>query len=207
MIYSACKKVANRPGVAKDSGAENVSRCVKCCQPTQVYGSRWCKDCAYPGIDRDYMEGSLHIIKVGIDPGTKTGFAMTENGTLVYLQTLPIHEAMDKVRHLAVNTPNLSVTYEDARKRKWFGKADAQQAKYGAGVREGAGAAKRDSTIWADFLESIIDAKNIIAVAPRNTKLSDEMFKRITGWAGRTSNHSRDAAMMIWDGKKSGRGQ
>ncbi|QBP09356.1 hypothetical protein [Cupriavidus metallidurans] len=36
--------------------------CLKCRGPVQVFGSRWCKDCHYPGIDetyqryRDYIE-------------------------------------------------------------------------------------------------------------------------------------------------------
>ena len=29
-------------------------RCYKCNKPTQVFGSRWCAECWYPGIDKDY---------------------------------------------------------------------------------------------------------------------------------------------------------
>ncbi|MGT2505696.1 hypothetical protein [Cupriavidus basilensis] len=28
--------------------------CYKCREEVQVYGSRWCADCHYPGIDDDY---------------------------------------------------------------------------------------------------------------------------------------------------------
>lgn len=28
--------------------------CVKCRKPCQVFGCRWCANCYYPGIDRDY---------------------------------------------------------------------------------------------------------------------------------------------------------
>ena len=33
-------------------------RCIKpwCGKITEVYGSRWCQECWYPGIDRDYAE-------------------------------------------------------------------------------------------------------------------------------------------------------
>lgn len=29
--------------------------CLKCRGWVQVFGSRWCQDCYYPGIDRDYQ--------------------------------------------------------------------------------------------------------------------------------------------------------
>jgi hypothetical protein len=32
-----------------------VTRCRKCRCETQVFGSSWCQDCYYPGIDRDYQ--------------------------------------------------------------------------------------------------------------------------------------------------------
>ncbi len=28
--------------------------CAKCGKPTEVYGSKWCSTCHYPGIDEDY---------------------------------------------------------------------------------------------------------------------------------------------------------
>ncbi|WP_278651933.1 hypothetical protein [Pandoraea pnomenusa] len=35
-------------------GNVTMCHCYKCRKPTQVYGSRWCADCAYPSIDQDY---------------------------------------------------------------------------------------------------------------------------------------------------------
>ncbi|WP_250865636.1 hypothetical protein [Caballeronia sp. INSB1] len=32
-----------------------VCRCQKCGKETQVFGSRWCADCHYPGIDQDWQ--------------------------------------------------------------------------------------------------------------------------------------------------------
>ncbi len=34
--------------------SDGVCRCYRCWKPTQVYGSRWCADCYYPSIDKDY---------------------------------------------------------------------------------------------------------------------------------------------------------
>ncbi len=34
----------------------DVCQCERCRRPTQVFGSRWCAACHYPGIDEDYAE-------------------------------------------------------------------------------------------------------------------------------------------------------
>ncbi|USD64197.1 hypothetical protein [Vibrio sp. SCSIO 43136] len=31
-------------------------KCLRCKKEVQVYGSRWCQDCYYPGIDETYDE-------------------------------------------------------------------------------------------------------------------------------------------------------
>jgi hypothetical protein len=83
------------------------------------------------------------------------------------------------------------VRFEDARLRKWFGNAGREKL-------QGAGSIKRDCVIWNDFLTR----KQIPfeAVAPKNnkTKLSSKAFKEITKYEGKTSEHSRDAAMLVF---------
>jgi hypothetical protein len=115
------------------------------------------------------------------------------------ITSLPIHAALEKVKNLAnfYSFRNLGVTvvFEDARQRTWFGRNTA--AKDRARL-QGAGSVKRDSTIWEDALKDWgIPYKK---VAPKNnlTKLSDEAFRRLTGWAKRTNEHGRDAAMLVF---------
>lgn len=111
-----------------------------------------------------------------------------------------IHEAMRIVLHSFefLGQAGCLVRFEDARLRRWFGKMDAEQAKYGAAVREGAGSIKRDCTIWEDFLTD----KGIPfeKTAPKNnkTKLKADIFARITGWTGLTNEHGRDSAMLVF---------
>lgn len=138
------------------------------------------------------------MIRVGIDCGVKTGFAVAHKGVLNRVETLTITKAMEEVKALHGQYPDLIVRIEDARLRTWFGSADARQARSGAGIREGVGSVKRDCSIWEQFcIEQKIEYQ-LVHPAANTTKTKDEYFKRLTGWVGRTSEHSRDAAMLIF---------
>ncbi|MCU4436116.1 hypothetical protein KTH93_11615 [Acinetobacter bereziniae] len=137
------------------------------------------------------------MIKVGIDCGVKTGFAVAENGVLTRVETLTITKAMDAIKELHSQYPEMIVRIEDARKRTWFGNADARQAKSGAGVREGVGSVKRDCSIWEQFCIEQKIKFDLVHPAANLTKTKDAYFQKITGWTGRTSEHSRDAAMLV----------
>ena len=133
---------------------------------------------------------------IGIDTGTNTGFAVWDliDKQFVAIKTYKIDEAMEHVLllHNIIGLSKIFVRFEDARLRKWFGKAGREQL-------QGAGSIKRDCVIWEDFLTR----KGIAfeAVAPKNnrTKLTAEAFKKITGSKGKTSEHARDAAMLVFN--------
>ena len=135
------------------------------------------------------------MICIGIDPGTHTGVAVwdTRLGRFLNLETLPIHQALVVVLmwRNRVGHDDLQVVFEDARQRTWFGKGDTY-AKL-----QGAGSVKRDCSIWEDFCKDYgiqYWAKPPVKGA---TKVSAEYFKTISGYQGRTSEHSRDAAMLV----------
>ena len=137
---------------------------------------------------------------IGIDTGVNTGLAVwdAKEKRLVKLDTMMIHEAIDYIEWhykddgLLMTQSNTFFRVEDARKRKWFGNSGKEKA-------QGAGSIKRDAKIWEDFLTD--NGYNFEMVAPKNntTKLDDFVFKKITGWVGRTSSHSRDAAMLVYN--------
>lgn len=128
------------------------------------------------------------MIYIGIDPGTNTGVAAWDSDTHAWrsIQTMTIMEAIDLCRWMA-QTQQVTIIMEDARLRKWFGNSGREQL-------QGAGSIKRDCTIWQEVFP------DIIKVAPKSnkTKLSSEAFAKITGWDKRTSNHARDAAMLVF---------
>lgn len=136
---------------------------------------------------------------IGIDCGTNTGFAVWDPARREFtkLKTLAIHRAMEAVKALhEMPGVTVEVYFEDARLRNWF-EHERNASEY-RGKLMGAGAVKRDSAIWEDFLTDYkIPFK---AVAPKNnaTKVEVDFFNRITGWEGSSSEHSRDAAMLVF---------
>lgn len=138
------------------------------------------------------------MILIGIDPGVQTGLAVSINGKLTRVETHGAVSAMREVLHLCqYGLPTGAsplVRFEDARKRKWFGSK-------GPEALQGAGSIKRDCSIWEEFCELHKIPFAPIAPAKGSTKWSDAQFRRLTGWEGRTSEHGRDAALLVWGAK------
>ena len=129
---------------------------------------------------------------IGIDPGTHTGMAVwdSKEGKFLSLETLPIHRAMVEVMNLRIGR-EIQVVFEDARQRKWYGEGDTN-AKL-----QGAGSVKRDCSIWEEFCKDYGIPFRAIPPVKGATKITPEYFKLISHYQGRTSEHSRDAAMLV----------
>lgn len=135
-------------------------------------------------------------VLIGIDTGVKTGYAVAHDlgngGQLEEVQTLSITQAMDRVKQLAeqYGKENMKLYIEDARKRTFV-----------TGGREklqGVGSVKRDALIWEDWCKE--QEFHYLMVEPKanTTKLKADQFKKRTGWTKRTSEHARDAAMLVF---------
>lgn len=135
------------------------------------------------------------MILIGIDTGVKTGFAHSVNGQFVELSTQTILSAMAKVLDIHNDAKlagtKLVVCIEDVRLRKWV------DPRLGKERMRGIGSVERDCSIWQEFCER--NGIPHIFVAPKaiQTKLSEKDFNMITKWPYKTSEHARDAAMMI----------
>lgn len=129
---------------------------------------------------------------IGIDVGTHTGVAVWDKSEkrFVEIQTTSILKAMEIVKKYE-KIDIVQVRLEDARKRKWFGDSGRERL-------QGAGSVKRDCVIWEEFLNDRKIPYMLIAPKNNNTKLSSESFKKITGYSGRTNEHTRDAAMLVF---------
>ena len=134
------------------------------------------------------------MICIGIDPGKHTGVAIwdTREGRFLSLDTMPIHDALDLVRGYAnINNRDMQVVFEDARQRTWYGKGDTNAK------AQGAGSVKRDCTIWEDFCKDYDIPYWAKPPVKGATKVSADYFKMVSHYQGRTSEHSRDAAMLV----------
>lgn len=131
---------------------------------------------------------------IGIDPGTHTGIADWDASTQRFTQiiTLPVHRALAYVLEAIHTSPRPPVIFEDARQRTWFGHNVGRER------LQGAGAAKRDATIWADFLEDHEVPHIARKPGAGSTGWNAEKFRHITKWEGRTSEHARDAGVLVY---------
>ena len=138
------------------------------------------------------------MIYIGIDTGVHTGIAVwdSERKEFVMVDTLKIHEALQIVSSYAYKDIPLCVRFEDARQRKWIPMSKNMTAELGRA--QGAGYVKAHCHIWEDFLTDYRIPFEAIAPRRNVTKLSAEQFGRITGYKRRTSEHARDAAMLVY---------
>jgi hypothetical protein len=128
---------------------------------------------------------------IGIDTGVHTGVATfnTATSTLDHVATTTITRAMSYIATL--NTAEVVLFIEDARLRHWFGNTGRERLR-------GAGSVCRDSQIWETFAKENNIRHYLIAPRHNKTKLTATQFNCITGYKGRTTEHARDAAMLVW---------
>lgn len=133
---------------------------------------------------------TANLVWVGIDPGTNTGLAVKHDCTFSQIRTVTICEAIEEVKRLHVEFGDLlKLRIEDARLRTYFGNAGREKLM-------GAGSIKRDCTIWEEEMNRL--GIPFQMVHPKDVKATtSDYFKKITGWAGRTSIHAREAAWLI----------
>lgn len=137
------------------------------------------------------------MIWIGIDPGRHTGFAVWDGTGFRDISTLPLHEALRRTHHILNTEPDeVMVVFEDARKRKWIPR-EKSVSDY-RGKLMGAGSVKKDCVIIEDFCKDYGIPFEALAPRPRMTKWDDKVFARMTGYTGRTSEHGRDAALLVW---------
>jgi hypothetical protein len=136
----------------------------------------------------------MNTLLIGIDPGKKTGISLYSptQKSLMLCETLGICQAMDTVTKLQQDGIPIEVYFEDARLRKWIPKSSGRE------VLQGAGSIKRDCSIWEEFC--IFHGIECHPISPKDnmTKLNAKTFQKITGWSGKTSEHSRDSGMLVF---------
>jgi hypothetical protein len=138
------------------------------------------------------IEGAvMSNLIVGIDPGVNTGFAIwnCEKKEFEEIGSRGIVSAMQIIRWKISDIK--FIRFEDARQRKWFDKK-------GIEALQGAGSIKRDCKIWQEFCEYHKFKYEMIKPQKNQTKWTSEYFKKVTGWTGRTNEHGRDAAVLVF---------
>lgn len=130
---------------------------------------------------------------MGIDPGAFTGLAIIQNGLLVGLMTIEPHFIES---HLAAWQP-ARVVYEDSRLQShvWTGAASKAAA-----VKMARNIGEIDA--WCKLIVAVCAKLGIdchgISPAGKGAKLNAAQFAKLTGWAGTSNAHERDAGAVAW---------
>ena len=134
---------------------------------------------------------------IGLDPGTRTGVAVWDanNKQFVEICTASIIGAMKIVKDYA-DTRRVTLVAEDARQRKYLPR-EKNLSEY-RGKLMGAGSVKRDCEIWQEFAEYYCIPIEFVPPRKGATTWDAGYFAKVTGWKGRTSNHARDAALLVF---------
>ena len=132
---------------------------------------------------------------LGIDPGASTGLAFYEGGALTWLRTIEPH----RIEHLVRDIAPARVVFEDSRleRRAWNART---KAAYGAALATARSLGQVDA--WCSLITAVcadigIPAHGISPTA-KGAKLDAAAFTLATGWAGRSNQPERDAAMVAW---------
>ena len=133
------------------------------------------------------------MVLIGLDPGVHTGLAVFQNGALVELAT--IHPA--SIRSALVQWSPKRVVFEDSRlqSHNWTTHAARAAAlKMARNIGEVDGYCR----IIVEHCAELGIAAHGISPKGKGAKMDADSFRELTGWAGRTNQHERDAAMVCW---------
>ncbi|MBT4401559.1 MAG: hypothetical protein HN590_16115 [Calditrichaeota bacterium] len=142
------------------------------------------------------------ILKIGIDPGINTGYTELENGKIVFIKTLTFWTAVKRLEILAALSQKeknqLQVFIEDPGLIKPTFPRDVNQA-VKQKISQDVGRNKRDAQLLIELCEQKgIPVTRVRPSSRTMTKLPADKFKMITKYTGRTSEHARDACMLVW---------
>lgn len=138
---------------------------------------------------------------IGIDPGTKTGVAIWDRKirAFVLIDTLGVVEALldmgNFIQRQAEAGEKVLMRCENPNTWVPYNKMSAEESSL---RKQGAGSVKRDFAIWKEFAEMFEIPFEPVSLRSAQKKMDASAFKQITGLKTRTSNHARDAAMLVY---------
>lgn len=133
------------------------------------------------------------MIVLGVDPGAHTGIALFENGKLLELKTVAPHQIHAALLDMAPSR----VIFEDSRLQShtW-----TQTTNRAASLKMARNVGEIDA--WCKLIVGLCETLKIPAhgISPqgKGAKLDAAKFAELTGWAGKSNQHERDAGIVAW---------
>ncbi len=134
-------------------------------------------------------------ILIGIDPGTHNGVGVWNGRELTELHDFKTWEILQWLGRMhAVHGDRLYVFIEDPNTWVSFGgsKEDA------ASRAQGAGSVKRSYKVLTEYMEDHGIHFTPTRLQGGLKKLEKEYFNKLTGWTGKSTEHSRDGSMIVF---------
>lgn len=134
---------------------------------------------------------------IGIDPGVSTGYAVwdREEKTLTNVTTLEFWGAFERAQLLKPGYVEIIIE-DPTGNLPTFAKAGDGTARKREKISQNVGSNKREAQLLIEGLRR--RGYTVRTVTPTKKKWDVETFRRLTGYAGQTSQHSRDAARLVW---------
>lgn len=134
---------------------------------------------------------------IGIDPGKHTGVAVWDRQGRYFTDviTLDFFGALNFLKHY--NPTYTQIVIEDATQNKPTFRRKGQRVGVADRMAQNVGSVKRDTQLLIEWCER--HGFTVRKVKPDQSKLNAAAFKRTTKYIGRTSQHARDAAMLVYD--------
>jgi hypothetical protein len=138
---------------------------------------------------------------IGIDCGVKTGLAVWDRKEKQFaeIETYDFWSAFFRIFGKADHEETLIFVEDPSKNKPVFIKKGVHGGRQALKIAQNVGGVKRESQLMIDGLKHA--GYEVKAVRPKKgsmTKLKAEAFKQITGYTGRTNEHTRDAAMLVF---------
>jgi hypothetical protein len=131
---------------------------------------------------------------IGIDPGANTGVAIYHDGKLSELRTM---NALKLCAWIPGASPTL-VILEDSTLTSHIFTAPGVAHRAALKVARNIGEVDAYCKIIKQVCGDLGIAYRSISPKDKGKKIDAKEFERITGWAGKSNQHERDAAMVAW---------
>jgi hypothetical protein len=140
---------------------------------------------------------------LGIDGGTKTGFAVWDRKErkFVDIKTTSFWKFFPLLDEFGLHPQNTNVYVENPSENKpVFMKKGVKNMNMMLKVAQNVGGVKRETELLIEGLENA--GFDVIKIPPRKgsyTKMKAEPFKNLTKYDKKTSEHGRDAGMLVFN--------
>ncbi len=157
----------------------------------------------------NWGSNQFHDYLIGLDPGKSTGVCLYDKSqkVIIMLDTLDFWEVFDLIKELSFihshidHQGKLSFVIENSSLNKpTFAKAGDGKELTRQKISRNVGMNQRESVLLIEGIRRLGYEVKEVTPSKKSAytgKITVPMFKAMTGWKGTSSQHARDAAMLV----------